>query len=133
MKQITIIAPNEDGLIVKISKYLADEGINIESLNACSVQDRDVVTLIVDDYDRCLLLLRDNGYDAYSEDAQIINIKDEPGALAQITKRLADGGIPLRSIRILHRQNGGTILALAMDRPEEGLALIQDLLIETLS
>ncbi|MBN1854637.1 MAG: hypothetical protein JW829_18035 [Pirellulales bacterium] len=129
MKQITIIAQTTKGLIASISEKLGQAGINIESIAAMVVQDRDVVTLTVDTYDKALLVLRDAGYNAFSEDAEIINIKDEPGALAKITRRLYEGGINVRSIRLLYRQYGEALVAVAMDSPELGMELIQDLLV----
>ena len=131
MKQITIVAPSQDGLVAHVTQTLGNADINIESIDAMNVQVRDVVVLTVNEYDRSLLLLRDAGYDAFSEDAQIVNIRDEPGALANITKRLYDGGVHIRSIRLLYRQFGEAIVAVAMDSPDTGMALIEDLLINT--
>ena len=129
MKQITIIAPIQDGLVARITKSLSDAGINIEYIDAKDVRDRDIVTLTVDRYDDALRTLRDAGYEAFSDDAVIINIKDKPGALAEITQRLYEGGIHMSSIRILYRQYGEAIVAVAMDQPEKGLELTRDLLI----
>ena len=131
MKQITIIAPSQTGLIATISDQLGQSEINIESITAMVVQDRDVVTLTVNEYDRALLVLRNAGFDAFSEDAEIINIKDEPGALAKITRRLYEGGITVRRIRLLYRQYGEALVAVAMDSSDRGIQLIQDLLVSS--
>jgi len=132
MKQITLIAASQDGLVAGVSKALAEAGVNMESFDAMDVQDRAVVTMTVDRYDEALLALRNAGYDAYSDDATIINIQDVPGALARVTQRLLEGGVKVRSIRSLNRQQGQTLVAVAMDDATKGLDLIRDLIIDVL-
>jgi len=129
VKQITIVAPVKAGLVADISTRLGDAGINIESVDAFEARTWDIVQLTVSDYDRALQVLRDGGYDAISEDAVVINVKDKPGALAQVTRRLYDGGVDMRSMRLLHRQAGEALVAISMDRTDAGMQLISDLLV----
>ena len=129
MKEITIVTPLQDGLIARVSKVLGDAGINIENLDPMDVKQFSMVTLTADRYNDALQCLRDAGFDALTEDVVLIHLKDEPGALARVTQRLYEGGIHVRSIRILHRQVGEAMVALSMDRSQEALALIQDLLV----
>lgn len=129
MRQITIIAPVQDGLVARVSEALARAGINIEALDAMDVRDIDVIALSVDRYDDALQVLRDAGFNAFSEDAVVLRIKDEPGALARVTKRLYEAGIHVRSIRIVHRGEGAGLVAVSMDRTAEGLAAVKDLLL----
>lgn len=129
MKQITIIAPRQDGLVARISSVLAQAGINIESLDASDVKDTDIVILTVDKYNEALSALRDADLPAITEDVFVVNIKDEPGALAKVTKRLFDGGIHLHSIRLLSRQFGLALVAVATDRNEEAMDLLKDVLV----
>ena len=78
MKQITIVTPVQAGLMADISEQLGKAGINIETLEAFVVRDWDIVQLTVSDYDRACACLRDAGYDAITEDAVVINVKDQP-------------------------------------------------------
>ena len=98
MKQITIVTPVHAGLVADISDQLGKAEINIESLEAFVVRDWDIVQLTVSDYNNALQVLRDAGYDAITEDAVVVNVKDEPGALAKITRRLHEGGLDMRSV-----------------------------------
>ena len=129
MRQITLVTPAQAGLMADISDQLGSAGINIETLEAFVVRDWDIVQLTVSDYNRALVVLRDAGYDAITEDAVVINVKDQPGALAKVTRRLYQGGVDIRSVRILHRQGGEAMVAISMDRTEEGMRLIEDLLV----
>ena len=129
MKQITIVAESAPGLLAQASEILAARGINIETLDAGTVQDYGVVILTVDRYDEALAALRDAGLQAVSEDAIIIRIEDEPGALARISKRFHDAEIRLRSVRIIRRNEGYGLVALSTDRTEEALDLVRDVLV----
>ena len=131
MKQITIVAAVQDGLVARIAEVLEKANVNIESIDAIDVKDVDIVILTVDQYDVALHKLRDAGYDAITEDAVVIRLKDKPGSLAKVTRQLYDGGIHVHSIRLLQRQAGVAVVALAMDTPDKGMGLIQDLLDET--
>ena len=129
MKQITIVTPVQAGVVAEISEQLGRAAINIETLDAFAVRDWDIVQLTVSDYDNALQVLRDAGYDAITEDAVVINVKDEPGALAKVTRRLHDAGVNMRSMRLLHRQAGEAMVAISMDRSEDAMRLIDDLLV----
>ena len=129
MKQITIVAESAPGLLAQASEILAARGINIETLDAGTVEDYGVVILTVDRYDEALAALRDAGLHAVSEDAIIIRIEDEPGALVRISRRFHDAQIRLRSVRIIRRSAGHGLVALSTDRTEEALDLVRDVLI----
>lgn len=129
MKQITLVTPAQSGLVADISDHLGRADVNIESLEAFVVRDWDIVQMSVSDYDRALKALRDAGYDAITEDAVVINVKDRPGALAQVTRRLHEAGADMRSMRILHRQAGEAMVAISMDRNAHAMNMIEDLLV----
>ncbi len=129
MKQITVVTESSPGLLAQVSEILAERGINIETLNAETVQDYGVVIFTVDRYDEALVALRDAGVPAVSEDAIIIRIVDEPGALARISRRFHDAEIRLRSVRIIRRDAGHGLVALSTERTERALDLVKDVLI----
>lgn len=128
MKEIVIVTQNRAGLVADITECLATHGINIESLNAEEVQDMALVELTVDRYDEALHLLRDAGFDAVTEDAIVIRIRDEPGALAKVARRFKDANIDIRSLRIIRRQKGSALVALATARSDEARALVEEYL-----
>jgi len=129
MKEIVIVTENRAGLVADISEALGSRGINIETLDAEEVHDLAVVELTVDRYDEALAALRDAGFDAISEDALVIRLPDEPGALARVAKRFKDANIDLRSIRIIRRQQGSALVALATERTAQARALVKDCLV----
>jgi hypothetical protein len=87
-----------------------------------------VVNLTVDQYDKALGALQNAGFDAVTEDAIIISIPDQPGGLARIAMRFKKANIDLRSLRILRRDKGTAVVALATDRTKEAIDLVRDCL-----
>jgi|TARA_B100000959_G_scaffold61560_1_gene64821 hypothetical protein len=129
MKQITIVTKNRDGLTADIAAVLGDSNINIESLDAEEVEGMGVVTLTVDHYNGALHALRDSGWHAVTEDAFIMRVRDEPGALARVAKRFKDASIHVRSIRIIQHEGQWGMVAVSAEPVEEARALVKDKLL----
>lgn len=130
MKQISVIASNRTGLVAEISALLASHNININSLDAESVDDNAVVVLTVSEYDEAFRLLQEmNDVSVISEDAILIKLMDHPGALAEVAMRFHDAGVSIRSMRIIERGSEQSLVAISAERSDEALELVKDLLI----
>lgn len=127
MKQITIVSRNRPGIMADISTTLADAGININHIDAETFNDSAVITLAVDQYDEALRLLQTmSDLYAVSEDAIVVRLKNQPGALAHISKRFADANINIRSIRFIERDEEYGLVAISTERSADALALVKD-------
>lgn len=130
MKQITLITENRSGVIAEISESLAKQNINIESLDAETFKNSAVIILTVDRYDEALHIINKMpDLKAITEDAIVVKIKDEPGALAQIAKRFKDVDINIRSIRIIRRNNDNSLAAICTERTDEAMKLVANILV----
>lgn len=130
MKQITLITENRSGVIAEISESLAKQHINIESLDAETFKNSAVIILTVDRYDEALHVINKMpDLKAITEDAIVVKIKDEPGALAYIAKRFKDADINIRSIRIIRRNDGNSLAAICTERTDEAMKLVADILV----
>ncbi len=124
MKQITVLVHNSSGIIAQLTQVLGAQGVNIETLDGESAQEHGIVTMTVDRYDRALIALRDAGFPALSEDALIIRLKDEPGALAKVAARFKDADLNIRSLRIVKREAGSSLVTLVSDNNEKARELV---------
>lgn len=129
MKEIMVVTRNRPGLLADISETLAAHGINIETIDADELHDTAIVELTVDRYDAALRSLRDAGFDAVTEDALLVRLKDEPGALAKVARRFKEAQIDLRSVRFIRRETGYAYVALATGRTDEARQLIKEFLV----
>ena len=124
VSRIIVMARDEVGIIADISQALADEGINLESINAQVVGEVVTVILTTDRYDRALYILNQAGFKAVSDDALVLRLPDEPGALANVAGSLKAAGVNIESMHILSRQAGYAMIALKTDKRAEAVAAI---------
>ena len=115
MNRIIVMARNEVGVIADISRTLADEGINIETISAEALDEKGIITLTTEAYDDALRALTDAGFKTVSDDALILRLPDEPGALAKVAERFKHAGVNIQSLHIVERKAGHTIVALSAD------------------
>ena len=60
-------------------------------------------------------VLDDAGFKVVTDDALILQLPDEPGALAKVAQRFKDTGVNIQSPHILARHHGYTTVALSAD------------------
>ncbi len=126
MHRIIITAKNEVGVIADISKALADAGINIEALNTENARDQGVVILTTSESDRALHVLKNAGFRAVTDEAMVIRLRDEPGALARVAERFKQAGVNIRSMHILDRHAGHATVALTADDHAKAKTLVDE-------
>ena len=124
MKRIIIMVKNEVGVIADISKTLADEGINIATIDTENTGDMGTVSLTTEDYDRALYALTSAGFKAVIDDILVVRLTDEPGALAKIAERFKHAGVNILSLHIMNRYAGYTTVALTADDRAKAESLI---------
>ena len=113
MERIVIMARDEVGVLADITSVLAEANINLESINTQVNGDQGTIIISTDDTDRALVALANAGYSAVTDDAMLIRLKDEPGALARVAQRFSEAGINIRSVHILDRKDGMATIALS--------------------
>lgn len=124
LNRIIVMAQDEVGVIANISEALAAEGINVESINAQVVGEEVTIILTTDRYDRALYVLNQAGFKAVSDDALVLRLPDEPGALAKVAGDLKEAGVNIESMHILSRQTGYAMIALKTDNRSDAVAAI---------
>ena len=118
MERIVIMARDEVGVLADITATLAQANVNLESINTQVNGEHGTIIISTDDTDRALVALADAGYSAVTDDALLIRLKDEPGALARIAQRFSEAGLNIRSVHILDRKDGIATIALSTS-PED--------------
>ena len=111
-ERIIIMADNEVGVLAGITGVLAREGINVESMNTQTAGDRGAIVMIVDNTDHALAVLNQAGYKAVSDDAVVVRLRDQPGALAGVADRLKQAGVNIQNLHILARHDGYALITL---------------------
>lgn len=131
MRSIIVNVENEVGVIAAVSKILADQEINIVNMNTADIDDTGVISISTedDDHDKALWWLADAGYKAMTEEALVVTMPDEPGALAKVAEKLAGESVNIVSIHIVNRAHGHTTVSLSTDDQDKARALMKDALV----
>ncbi len=94
MKDITVILKDSPGTLADLCEILADAGINIEGISAITYKGESPIHILVEDGVSARETLEANWMDIIAEkDALVREIADRPGALEEITRKLADAGV----------------------------------------
>lgn len=126
MDRIIVTAHNEVGVMADIAAAMAQADINILTINTESAGESGVVILSTDDNDAALDALSAAGFRAVMDEALVIRLKDEPGALAKIAARFKESGVNIQSLHIIDRYRGYTTVALSPDDRAKAEALLDD-------
>ncbi len=126
MKRITVAVQNQVGVIAGLTEALAQAGVNLVAINTERTGETGLVSLSTEegDHDRALHCLVDAGYRAVTDEALLIRLRDEPGALAKVAARFRDAGINIQSLHILDRHEGYATVALNTEDREATVALL---------
>jgi len=113
MRNITIVAKDYTGLIADITEVLSKERLNIESIEAEKVESTALVKLKSCDADKAFQVLTDAGYHVVSRAGLLVRVLDESGALAKISRTLAESEIDIRGINMVEQHDGFNIVAIS--------------------
>ncbi|MHA1730827.1 MAG: ACT domain-containing protein [Promethearchaeota archaeon] len=91
--QITVFLPNRAGELMKVTKLLADEGIDIRALTVSETADFGLLRLIVDKPEQCLKALRSGNFLADTTEILAVSMKDKPGGLHEVASILGENGV----------------------------------------
>jgi len=118
MTEFTVHLANRPGMLAALTEQLADAGINIEALAAFGIDEIGVVRLIVDDSTSTRSVLRRAGMTFDERPIQVTHLSHQPGALAEMTRQLADAGVNIDAVYLLRSSAEGLEFAIGVDDPE---------------
>ena len=105
--QISVFLENRPGQLAEITEELHEAEINMLAINIAEASEYGLIRLIVDDSDKALKVLQDNGFLATVTKVTSVGVSDRPGALDAVTKVIADAGINIEYMYSLLREKDG--------------------------
>lgn len=105
--QLTVSLKSKPGVLAQLARTLADAGVNIATLSADAPGGRGKIRLTVNDPVKAKRALRRAKYRASEEPVFVVRLRNEPGALARVTEKLAKARINIRSAYATTAGRGG--------------------------
>jgi hypothetical protein len=129
MRTITIVTQDRLGLMADVTELLAASSINIESIEASKIDSTALLKIISDDADSAYQLLVDAGYHVVSQAGLLVRLKDEPGALARVSRTLAENSIDIRGVNIVDQHDGYELVAISCCDSEKAKTVLADIIV----
>ena len=118
MQRIVIMAENRIGVIAQIAGTLAEGGVSLNSIATENEGQHGVVIITTDRTDHALAILNEAGFKAVSDEAVLVQLPDQPGALANLAGELTGAGLNIRTFHIIERREDYATAAITTDDQE---------------
>ena len=105
--QLTVSLKSKTGVLAQLAKTLADARVNIVSLSADAVSGRGKIRVIVNDAVKAKRALRRAKYRFSEEPAFVVRLRNKPGSLARVARRLAKARVNIKSAYATTAGRGG--------------------------
>lgn len=123
--QYTVPVTNEAAELHKLFQVIAKEKVNLSSVRTEDCRGVAVVRFIADaERSRVRRPLEAAGYQVSEEPCLQVELRNEPGELARMTKTLADGDISIRTLHATTTLQGNARIAVVVGEPEKANQLL---------
>jgi len=89
VKLVAIFAENKPGLLARVTKILADAGVNLRWLTIATSERFGVIKILADQGERAFASLKGHGLAVSLLDVLAVEVEDRPGALHAVVDCLA--------------------------------------------
>jgi len=93
INQISIFLENRKGRLFDVCSLLGENGVSIRALTIAETENFGVLRIVVDESDKAVKLLKENGFVANLTDVVAIEVPDEPGGLAAVLKIFTNNNV----------------------------------------
>lgn len=106
VEQISVFLENKSGRLSEVTAILAEAGVNIRALALADTSDFGVLRLIVDNNDKAVATLKDNGFTVGKTEVVAVEVQDRPGGLNNILDILKSNSINVEYMYAYVRHTG---------------------------
>jgi len=93
VKQISVFIENKTGKLAEVTRYMADNNVNMKALSVADTHDFGILRIICEDHTTAVNALKDGGYVIAETEVLAVEIPDKPGSLAEILETLVKADI----------------------------------------
>ncbi|MBO5622121.1 MAG: amino acid-binding protein [Butyrivibrio sp.] len=126
LKQVSIYAENKKGCFQNITGLLNDNSINILGSVTNDSAEYGIIRMVVSDPEKCVEVLKNNGYICKTTTVLAVECPDEVGALDKILKTLYSSNINVNYIYLSFNRDSGLPI---MVMHTEDVAQVENILI----
>jgi hypothetical protein len=106
VEQISVFLENKSGRLSEVTAILTEASVNIRALALADTSDFGVLRLIVDNKDKAIGALKDNGFTVGKTQVLAVEVEDRPGGLNSIMEILKANKINVEYMYAFVRHTG---------------------------
>ena len=129
MKALNIIHEDHPGLLAELTTLLEQEGFAVVDFAGLSVGDTAVISLTIERCEEAFRLLSGAGYRVIASEHLLVRLEKHPGALAELSRRLAEQNVNVRGMHIVSKDDNTGIVALETLDHEKAREVLKDILV----
>ena len=95
VKQISVFLENKPGQLNKMTKVLADKGINMRAISLAETKDFGIVRMITDNLIEATTVLKEADFIASLTPVLVYRVPDEPGGLNRLLQAFSEAEVNL--------------------------------------
>jgi hypothetical protein len=125
VKQISVFLENKKGRLAEVTRTLSTEKINIRALSLADTADFGVLRIIVNDPEKCLDVLKSNGFVAQVTEVVAVEVEDKPGGLARVLEVLDRDNVNVEYMyAYVEKKSDNAIVICKIDDRERALQVL---------
>jgi hypothetical protein len=117
MNAFIVDLKNKPGEFAKVAESIAEKGIDITAFSGATCGDSGSVVLLTSDEAGTRRALSDGQWKHRPVELVTVALADQPGTLAQATRRLANAGVNIEAAVPTGMSGGNVHIAFATDNP----------------
>jgi hypothetical protein len=121
MTEFIVRMENRPGQLASLTEAMAAVGVSIKALTAYGHDGDGIVRIIVDDAITARRVLNEAALSHEENTVLTAHVPHRPGELARLTRALADSGINIDALYVLHADSDGIEFAISVDQPDTAL------------
>ncbi|MCX5842560.1 MAG: ACT domain-containing protein [Deltaproteobacteria bacterium] len=125
VEQISIFLENKPGALENVTRLLKEANINIRTLSLADTSDFGILRLIVNDVNKTIKVLSDNGLRVSKTTVVAVEVPDRPGGLHSILQVLAKNNINVEYLYAFVEKSGeNAVIIFRFDSPDSAIDVL---------
>ena len=127
VEQISVFLENKAGRLFEVTGILNEAQVNIRALALADTSDFGVLRLIVDNNDRAVAALKENGFTVGKTEVVAVQIEDKPGGLHNILKHLKETRLNVEYMySYMRRMGNNAVMIFRFDDVPAAIQLLKE-------
>jgi hypothetical protein len=126
VEQISVFLENKAGRLAEVTGILAEAGVNIRALALADTSDFGVLRLIVNDNEKAMEALKNQGFTVGKTDVAAVEVEDKPGGLFAILDMLNKAGINVEYMYAFVQHGGNNaVMIFKFNNIDEAITVLE--------